>query len=333
MFTINNFLVPIKTAPRCYLTKIGVSKKLEWLQIEGVPCKIIEIKKTSIIVNSFTSCEGRNFEILNEEAELSFEHVQINLEGFMTNLPKYPCQIHISEFDKRTQVNNLKSEINKIPNVGLTAPIKKVIDDKLFQLIQSQGAPYITMNEYQRYIDGEIKLSPLKQFGNDIFNRNCRWCPPIDITYDEFQKSKSYPAPLGIRPKDFCLPSEIIETLKELITQIANFSGVSDQTFKELKKTLPFIEQTNHTCKYCGKCVDINLCDSKYKSEHNYIEICHRDPNCRYLKQNMYWGHGECNRRQGGYSETDRVQDALILLQVNPELRTLFLTQFKQLEL
>ena len=31
------------------------------------------------------------------------------------------------------------------------------------------------------------------------------------------EKSPSYPAPLGIRSKDFCLPSELIETIKELI--------------------------------------------------------------------------------------------------------------------
>ena len=27
----------------------------------------------------------------------------------------------------------------------------------------------------------------------------------------------------------------------------------------------------------------------------------------------MYWGHGECNRRQGGYSESDRIIDGLRL--------------------
>ena len=32
----------------------------------------------------------------------------------------------------------------------------------------------------------------------------------------------------------------------------------------------------------------------------------------------MYWGHGECNRRQGGYSEEDRIEDALRLLKNNP---------------
>jgi hypothetical protein len=31
----------------------------------------------------------------------------------------------------------------------------------------------------------------------------------------------------------------------------------------------------------------------------------------------MYWGHGECNRRQGGYTEQDRINDAIRLLENN----------------
>ena len=70
----------------------------------------------------------------------------------------------------------------------------------------------------------------------EIFNRNSRCCPPIDITYEEYSKSPSYPAPLGIRPKDFCLPSELIITMNELINQIVNFDGIDDVSFEEMKK-------------------------------------------------------------------------------------------------
>ncbi len=31
----------------------------------------------------------------------------------------------------------------------------------------------------------------------------------------------------------------------------------------------------------------------------------------------MYWGHGECNRRQGGYTESDRIHDAIGLINFN----------------
>ncbi len=32
----------------------------------------------------------------------------------------------------------------------------------------------------------------------------------------------------------------------------------------------------------------------------------------------MYWGHGECNRRQGGYTERERIEDAIVLITNNP---------------
>ena len=50
------------------------------------------------------------------------------------------------------------------------------------------------------------------------------------------------------------------------------------------------------------------------------MEICHRDPQDRFLVHNMYWGHGECNRRQGGYSETDRMLDGSKLMLLNKKI-------------
>jgi hypothetical protein len=66
-------------------------------------------------------------------------------------------------------------------------------------------------------------------------------------------------------------------------------------------------------------------------SETNYIEICHRDPNDRFLVRNMYWGTGESNRRQGGYSEEDRIEDAIRLLMNNQEHFEKYKEQLKQL--
>jgi hypothetical protein len=37
------------------------------------------------------------------------------------------------------------------------------------------------------------------------------------------------------------------------------------------------------------------------------------------VPRNVYWGHGDCNRRQGGYTEEDRIQDAITLLKFNPD--------------
>ena len=84
-------------------------------------------------------------------------------------------------------------------------------------------------------------------------------------------------------------------------------------------------------CKWCNKVIDANLCKAEYKSATNYIEICHRDPNDRFLPRNVYWGHGDCNRRQGGYTEEDRIQDALTLLKYNPEYLKKYIDELKAL--
>lgn len=199
------------------------------------------------------------------------------------------------------------------------------------QIINSSGAPYIKVDKYHQYQNGQVKLSKHERFGNTIFNRNSRWCPPVDISYDEYKKCPSYPAPIGIRPKDFCLPSELVKVFEELMNQIMNFKNVKETTFEKVQKILPFIEKRNnyHSCRYCGVFIDINQClfeknvdgnTITYKSKENYIEICHGDPNGRFLNDNIYFGHGECNRRQGGFSETERMKDGIQLLFLNGKI-------------
>lgn len=316
---INTYCFAKFTVPRNYETKTGVSKKPEYLQIEGVPCKVIESNSRTnmIILNSFTSANNRNFKISREEFDINFTEVNPDIDGYL-HLDAYPVPINISEFDTRQLVTSLEEKIKKIStNKKVHEQVRKIFKDKLFQLIQSQGARYIKITDYYKFKNGEISLSRHERFGNEIFNRNCRWCPSIYITYEEFKSSKSYPAPLGIRPKDFCLPSELIITMKKLINQIANFDGIDDISFEEMKKILPFIHKKKHCCKYCGEKINIDNYYSKYKSCDNYIEICHRDPKDRFLSRNIYWGHCDCNRRQGGYSETDRINDGIRLMWIN----------------
>ena len=74
------------------------------------------------------------------------------------------------------------------------------------------------------------------------------------------------------------------------------------------------MKKKNSSCKYCGEKINILEYSSEYKSSTNYIEICHRNPNDRFISTNVYWGHGDCNRRQGGYTENDRINDGLRLL-------------------
>jgi hypothetical protein len=313
----NKYCVANLTSLRNYETKTGVSKNPEYLHIEGAPLKVIESNSETITLNSFTSSSSRCFKITHADFNINFTEIKPDNDGYL-HLDAYPIPININEFDKREAVTSLEKNIKKIcTNEKIDNRVRKVFEDKLFQLIQSQGAPYITITDYNKFKNGEISLSAHKRFGNEIFNRNCRWCPPIEITYEQFKTSKSYPAPLGIRPKDFCLPSELIVTMNELINQIVNFDGIDDVSFEEMKKILPIIHKKEHCCKYCGEKINIEKYCSQYKSCDNYIEICHRDPNDRFLPRNMYWGHGDCNRRQGGYSETDRMNDGIRLMWVN----------------
>ena len=313
------YCVAKQTIPRNYDTLKGVSKEKEYLQIQGVPCKIVKYNNETnmFTLNSFTSGSSRHFTISQEDFDINFIKVNPNSDGDL-HLDAYQIPVNVSEFDKREDVKNLEKKIRQIiVNQNVNEIVRKILKDKLFQLIQSQGAPYITIVDYYKFKNGELALSKHKRFGNEIFNRNNRWCPPIDITYEEYSSSPSYPAPLGIRPKDFCLPSELINTIKDLIIQIVNFDGIDENSFEEMKKIIPFIYKKEHVCKYCGEKINIADYYSTYKSCDNYIEICHRDPNDRFLSRNMYWGHGECNRRQGGYSESDRMFDGARLMFLN----------------
>jgi uncharacterized protein with PIN domain len=135
---------------------------------------------------------------------------------------------------------------------------------------------------------------------------------------------------LGIRPKDFCLPSQLIHTVKGLLVQMAQFEKAPAPLVEFVAK-LPgvTVPAEVHRCKWCGETVDAEKCASMYGSATNYIEICHQDPNTGFSPDNMYWGHGDCNRRQGGYTERERIEDAIRLLRINPAYQLAFASQIQ----
>lgn len=316
---VGSFWIAQQTLPFCCTTKTGEGKKQEWVMIEGVPCRVISVTAEKTELNSFTSAQKRTFKI--DTAKFSELFTTAHIEDDCIHAPKYPTPIHISEFEEREKVSILEKKIKKITkNPECNETVKRIIEDKLFQMIQSQGAPYITIEKYETFKSGSITLSKHQRFGSEIFNRNCRWCPPIDICYDDYVKSPSYPAPLGIRPKDFCLPSELVTTMTEMITQIYNMVNVDKKSFAPFLEDCTLEEREPHKCKYCGEALDVAEYSSEYKSENNFMEICHRDPNERFIKTNMYWGHGECNRRQGGFSEDQRKRDGIRLMYISGDI-------------
>jgi hypothetical protein len=331
------FYIPKKSFPRkCLTVKGELRTEYEWVQIEGVPCVVVqEIMNDdeeiiSLILNSFTSNADSHFKVDMNEIDEQFDTTIIDKDGFILGLNKYPeGKIHKSEFNKRANVKQIAAAIKKIPNKDLV--------NKLEQTLVSQGSTHAaTISQYFDFISGTKKIKTTENFGDPIFNRHKRWCPPIDISFEDYKRSPSYPAPIGIRPKDFCLPSEIISSTIELIKQMTLFKNTDKDLVHYIKTHIldvydesPVTDTTLSTlstdnthesfcCKWCNKVIDANLCKAEYKSSTNYIEICHRDPNDRFLPRNVYWGHGDCNRRQGGYTEEDRIMDAITLLKHNP---------------
>ena len=320
-----------QTKPRHYLTKKGESKNKEYVQIFGVPLIVTKFKDGVATLNSLTSSAGREFQVSTQELITEFVKGELDSSGVITNLDpkKYPQPVNVSEFYCRDTFGDFKKDIEGWVRDLDNSLLQKIFDDKLFQMVQTQGAPFKPIPELEKFkmsTTQELQgMSQHKRYKTQIFNRNCRWCPVADhMSWDDFNQCSSYPFPIGIRAKDFCLPSEMQKVLVEMIRQILTFKNV-DQKYREQMQEIfskyninnVFDDSSCHCCKYCGFQINMNAYSSQYKSEDNYIEICHRDPNSHFCVKNMYWGHGECNRRQGGYTESDRIHDAIGLINYN----------------
>ena len=317
---VGDYYIPDRTFPRKPLTVGGEEqKKYVWIaQVEGVPCRLIEDEGSAVRLHSFTAEPGSTVRVPCEEFEAQFTKAE--MDGDFILGVKYPGgRLHVSEFDKRKEAIELVARAVKVV-------AEESLRKKLKQVVKAQGCPKaVVIDKYLAFKSGAYVLGPTENIGDPVFNRACRWAPPVDIDYATFKQSKGFPAPLGIRPKDFCLPSEVIHGVTELLVQMARFEN-APVSLAAFVSQLPgvVLPESAHRCKWCGETVDAQCCTSEYKSTSNYIEICHRDPNKGFSPDNMYWGHGECNRRQGGYTERDRIEDAIRLLLENPDYRQEF---------
>ena len=334
-----------RTLPRHSLTKSGKSKKLEYVQIEGVPLIVTSIENNLFTLNPLTSAEKKNFVVSKEDLVSDFYTGELDENNFITNLDskKYPKPVNITEFSDRDRLAKFNAAVMKEIKSWSKCLLKEVLigkldstgkkrkGGKLPQLRTSQGCTKTpTIAATQAHIEkmnGEKELTlKEKHFGEPLFNRSSRCSPVVDhLSWEEFRASPSYPYPIGIRNKDFCLPSEMIAVSVEMIRQLLTLKNVEDKYREKIQKIFTdfniepqFDNFVTHRCTYCGEEIDLNEYSSNYASETNYIEICHRDPNACFCMGNMYWGHGECNRRQGGYTETERIEDALGLINYNP---------------
>ena len=113
------YLIPRKTELRYAVLKGDkLSKERQWMQIEGVPCKVVVVENntSSMILNSFASSDqNANFRISFQDANDNFTSVEPNEQGYL-NINKYRNLIHVSEFDARNDVKKFKASIAKLIN-------------------------------------------------------------------------------------------------------------------------------------------------------------------------------------------------------------------------
>jgi hypothetical protein len=324
LVNVGDYYISKKTAPHNYDNMNGrTSIRSEWTQVLNEVNLVTAVPdENTVQLSGFSS--ARKYTVSTEYFNQWFFKAHMNDEGRITNNPNPKLNFNINEFNEITRVNMLKRKINNMP---LSTTLKTILSDKHHQLYVSQGCPHtITFSEYSAY---SSQQSSIRRPGDAIFNRNSRFAPPISssFTREEFESTSGFPAPLGIRDKDFILPSMLLKTVIKLVWEIANWENVLPLDREIIKNTLVefpefnFYEQHHYKCHWCNCRLDVNKYSSNYSSCDNYAEICHRDPNQAFTHSNMYWGHGECNRRQGGYSEQERIEDAIRLLESNPEYR------------
>lgn len=325
-----DYIISNKTLSVHFKTTKGKSKKKEWL-IADVPCLITEINDKSFYVQQFTSSIDKIYIILNKDLK-NFHKCRIDGEN-ICDLKWYPNgRINLSEFTERKNVKDFDKQVkNIIKELPQDSIIKNILDKKYFQLSSPQGAECDTIEIIDKYSENieYYRNHPTKRIDNMIFNRCSRWTPPIpdSYSYEEYKNSINFTLPIGTRPKDFCWPSELIATKKELIRQILCFKNIDSKHKDSIIKKLDIDEKLcyeTHKCKWSGKEIDSMEFSSQYASKDNFIEICHRNPQERFIPSNMYWGFGESNRQQGGYSEEERVRQIARLIKAQPTLMKLF---------
>jgi len=286
----SKFVAPIRTS---HYRKI-------W-QCANVPYKVEFNNGVNIKLLPFNGKSSVN--ILNNNFENDFYHLES--DDTYVYAPNYPNgKILISEFYvKPISIQKLKKHFkgNNILNI-----IEKAKQDSF----NSKGNQFcITIKKYNKYKNNP-KTSKLERIGDPIFNRSVRHSPPISKTFtrENFEKSLSYPAPIGIREEDFALPSEQNKILIDLLNQIFSCKNAPDCPQDIQNELTLTINKNTHTCLWCGEVIDLLEINQEYCSKEHSINFCHRIPELGTKTGNVYIGHCSCNREQGGYSEEQRIE-------------------------
>jgi len=307
----------------------------EWI-CDGVPCRILSIDTDSVTLLPFN---GSKKKISKELYDAEF--VECVSDGTFVYAPRYPDgRVLISEFDvKAISIVPLKAVFKDHPCFPL---IEKAEQDAYhakgnnFCIKLAEYRAFTNRTEEQTDTNGQTtkpssltngqttKPSSLERVGDPVFNRQRRHCPPVPSSWTraDFEACPSFPAPVGVRAEDFAFPSEQNAILRELLTQVFSCANAPDLS-PELQSHYGLtINKNTHKCDWCGEIIDIAGLNQAYCATVHSVNFCHRDPKVGTKCGNVYIGHCSCNREQGGYSETERVDQILRLAMANPEMMT-----------
>jgi hypothetical protein len=289
------------------------SQKNAWVLVYKVPVKLISVLKDPqrFKVNSFTAT---NCPVLTSEEYTEYLQPAVVEDGKIFT-DAYPRgYVTETDFDDRDKVKNLMTDLNKLKK---DIPAVKTFLD--MQPASTQGnAKILNFEKIKDYDERRGAPDACKypdMYGHDsyIFNRASHHAPPHPIlTKEEWRNHHCFPRPLGVRPTDHATPQETYDTIMELVTQLYNCEGIDKSKFTGL----PLEDRAVHRCRFCDEVVDVSQAKPKHGSETNYMELCHRNPNGRFTRDNLYLGHGVCNRMQGGCTEEQIVSNGIRLMRL-----------------
>jgi len=308
---------------------------------QDVPCRVrpSNTNPAQVVLKALDS------DATNVSREFVEEHFRpLTWDDQFVYVESYPNgRVPISEFDVRQLIseNELLRHFS-----GCSKPIRDLLSKAHWDSYMAKGSLYcLTVKEYRdltNRFDPSDRQEPepepeveekqesdatatakkrqnlLKRVGSPYFNRRTRAANPVSCDYDTFRETPSYPAPIGIRKEDFALPSEQNELLRLLLSQLFSCRNAPECPASLVSKLGLSIVKDCHTCLWCGEVVDLLELDQSYCSKQHSINLCHRNPSLGTHVGNVYFGHGDCNREQGGYSEEERVNQILRLARSNP---------------
>lgn len=305
---MNNYFMPY---PFGYTTK---KNKI----LRGIPCKIIAIKDDIYTLKVFNLVKP--LQISLDELQSNFIKCDINNSIIIT--PVYPDGVPLKEFDlfcsgNFIDINKIKKSIIETTSIDIKESLKYLLDNFLSTTLRSsKGSKDLKISEilhlknHKKYLCDDKSI---KCIGKPFINRALRWSPPIDkcISRKKFVKLSQFGEPIGIRSGDFCFPSELNKLYCVILEQIFSFEDAPELNSDIISNCSKYYPEFNpikgkHLCNWCHKPLYIKECLSIYGSKTNYVELCHIDPYGMTTSDNIYIGHGKCNREQGGYTENER---------------------------